>query len=275
MISQLSVPFAIWIGSAVAALGWGMFLRLRGANFKLLPAAALSLLVLAQPAFVSLFSGLRSALFSLAAFATASSAAAFARRQDPRRIVLFGGSLAGTQLIHPMCGTMTTLVLPWVLRRSFGDTFRGRTVGLYLSVLFIPAMVSIALVFLFFVQHVHLPKWPVLAMRATSSDFVPSLFIVASAVPLAVATLRCHVPVTRSVLATTGSMILVTSLILELFVGGHQWALSAAGLSPLLVVALVDGSQGDGRRIDAFVLLSASALLIWTLFLSFPEYGNA
>jgi hypothetical protein len=102
-------------------------------------------------------------------------------------------------LIHPTCGTMTTLVLPWVLRRSFGDTFRGRTVGLYLSVLFIPAMVSIALVFLFFVQHVHLPKWPVLAMRATSSDFVPSLFIVASAVPLAVATLRCHVPVTRSV----------------------------------------------------------------------------
>src|SRR4051812_19176130 len=252
-----------------------MFLRLRGANFKLLPAAALSLLVLAQPAFVSARGGLQSALFSLAAFATASSAAAFANRQDPRRIVLFGGSLAGTQLIHPMCGTMTTLLLPWVLRRSFGETFRGRTVGLYVSVLFIPAMVSIALVFLFFVQHVHLPKWPALAMQPKSSDLVSSLFIVASAVPLAVATLRCHVPVTRSVLATTGSIILTTSLILELFVGGHQWALSAAGLSPLLVVALADGSEGAGRLIEAFVLVSASTALIWTLFFSFPEYGNA
>jgi len=188
MIRQLSVPFALLLGSTLIALGWSMFLRLRRANFTFLPATVLSFFVLAQPAFGSLLNSVRSALFGLAAFTTASSAAAFARRQDPRRIVLFGGSLAGAQLIHPMCGTMTTLVLPWVLRRSFGETFRGRTVGLYLSVLFIPAMAGIALAFLMLIQHVTLPKWPPLAKPLRPADILSYLLIIVSAVPVAVAT---------------------------------------------------------------------------------------
>jgi hypothetical protein len=133
--------------SLTVALLFGLFLllfgRLRRSEFKQSEAAGLALLALAQPAYAGP-EVVHSAIIALAAYAVATAAEAFVQRQDPRRIVVLGGSLAGAQLASPVWGTITMLVLPLALRRTLPAADAARLVGLYLSLLFIPLLMSLS-----------------------------------------------------------------------------------------------------------------------------------
>ena len=86
--------------------------------------------------------------------AVACSAAAFAERADPRRIMLFGGSLAAIQLVDPLGGFLAAGLLPATLVIGGGRESRQRQAGLYVILMFLPLMTAGLL--LYFVLTLHL-----------------------------------------------------------------------------------------------------------------------
>src|SRR5690349_4832724 len=139
------MSFAQSIGywSAVALLLCGfcfvLMQKLRASGYSLPLAVAFALVSLAEPAYFCA-GALRTVLFCIACFAIAWAAAALVRRQEPRPIVLLGSSLAGAQFLYPLSGAATTLVLPFALRRAFAGSGARHGMGLYIPLLFIPAL---------------------------------------------------------------------------------------------------------------------------------------
>lgn len=139
---------------AAALLGGGFLIWLRGAGYSHMLAALLSVVVLAQAGpFVAVGAG-KSLWLALGVWAVVSSAAAFATRADPRRIILFGGSLAAIQLLDPLGGFLTAGLLPATLAIGHSRVDPRQTAGLYALLMFMPLMTAVLLLYLARVQHI-------------------------------------------------------------------------------------------------------------------------
>lgn len=154
-----SAPHWLIIVALLGLLGMLLFVKLSAAGYPRTFAASLSAVALVHPAFPNPASGVVSVLFALVAFAMAISAIAFAHSPDARRTILLGGSLAGAQLVNPICGVLSAISVPVILRESLVSGQTGRTLGQIISVLFIPALIAVLLMFAWIGRHENSFPW--------------------------------------------------------------------------------------------------------------------
>jgi hypothetical protein len=269
-----SAALAHWVilAALLSVFAGVLYRRLRAAEYRRVRAAAFSALALAQPAFAVPATAIRSVLVAMAAYAIGSTAAAFVQRQDPRRIVLLGGSLAGAQLVHPVWGTLTTIVLPLALRRQVTATTSARTAGLYVSLLFIPALSSAALLYLSLVQHFDGVPWRGFVSPGAYAVIVASAVL--PAIPLFTALARSpmqiHALSFAILCALMVGMNIVGSCVASQPLPGFAAALGALGI---LLIAQWPVSATRDR--NAALLMVSSLALSWTAALMAGELAHA
>ncbi len=269
-----SAALAHWVILAVllSVFAGVLYRRLRGAEYRRVRAAAFTVLALAQPAFAVPATAIRSILVAVAAYAIGSTAAQFVRRQDPRRIVLLGGSLAGAQLVHPVWGTLTTIVLPLALRHQVTATTSARTAGLYVSLLFIPALSSAALLYLSLAQHFDGVQWRGFVSPGQYAVLVAAAVLPAT--PLFIALARAPMKIHALSLAILCTLIVAMNVVGSC-VAAQPLAEFAAALGALGVLLIAHWAVSATRDRHAALLMVASLALSWTAALMTAELAHA
>jgi len=263
-VSFAHLPHVLGLGALLFFLSGLIFVHLRGSNLSSFQASALGGLSLVQPGYLDGNVGISAALLALATLAVGLATLAFVKRQDPRRTVLLGGSLAAAQIVHPLWGTAATIVLPFTLHRSLGVSAE-RVTGLYVSLLFLPAITSILLVCLTATGDLDPPRWPSLSdmpgkislLSAASTVLAGSVFLIASTVSLRGAGLAA--------LAVTGTLVLFTSVGLQMVDHSAQILPCAAAMSVSLLLVLVPSSKSTVHFRTAIAVVTANAAFSWAL----------
>jgi hypothetical protein len=271
---HLNAAILDWLilAALLSALCWIVFAQLRTAGYCPVPAATIALLTFAQPAFAGATIGTRSAVFVAAIYATGRSAVAFVHRQDPRRIVLLGSSLAGAQFVHPVWGAAVSLILPVALGRSLAGENLGRVAGLCLSLLFIPALAATTLIYFSAVRHLELPHWPPASVTPQISDRIALCVLAAfMATPLFLARIVEPVPPSGRIVSFMYAMLVTVSVAFSAF-GHNQLLECAAAASSLLVLMVMNWSQSPKRASTAMLLVGGNFALCWMLLLAETEF---
>lgn len=256
------LPHALVLAPLLVLYGL-IVLHLRAAGLGSYQSALLGGVSLAQPGYLIEKSALSIALFALAALAVGITTLAFAKRQDPRRTVMLGGSLAGAQIAHPLWGTAAIIMLPLALRRSMGIGAE-RSAGLYVSLLFIPAITTIVLVYLMATGSFAL-------QAATAFRSPPKLNLFSIAITLssgAAFLLACLIiRKSRSTLVMGGISVLLASIVLQVVGAGTQLLPCAAAVSVFLLLLLTPSSKNGVRFRTAIGACVVNAALCWGLAL--------
>ncbi len=258
-MSGLSVP--PWLVSAMLLCGLGLILFrwLRSCRCDPATSGLLSALVLAQPAFWDFRISASATLLSAAAGGVSFATLSFLKDQDVRRIALLGGSLAGAQLVNPLWGTMTTIMVPLALRRTLDDRKAGGLTGLYVSILFIPALTAVGFVILdeqfrsevWALAHFHSAQ---VGMRTIVASLLPAVPLVA-----ALAVRPWDAP--ASIIAAVAVALLVASVVLDLVAIESNPVSAAFAVLSLMLVA--GSSARPPVRPWALLLLATTSLASW------------
>ncbi len=222
-----------------------LYLRLRASQYSLSASLLITTLGVAQPAYTYSAYGFHSALFAISIYAMCAATTAFACKQDPRRIVLFGGSLAGAQLIHPICGAAASIALPVTLRRSMGTGNARSTAGIVISVLFIPVLVAICSLYLSG-ENVWLLRWSSWKASAAQRLTVATIGAGLGIAPL-LAILRFRPAGSRTIIGVIGVIAAAASFV-SAIIGGPQYALQSPAAAGSLLVYLVSEWAPDTKR---------------------------
>ena len=142
---------AVLLPGSLLAIGGFAWLRRAGYPAWLSILLAAAALLQAGPALATVQR--QSLWLAAGVLAVACSAAAFAERADPRRIMLFGGSLAAIQLVDPLGGFLAAGLLPATLVIGGGRESRQRQAGLYVILMFLPLMTAGLLLYFVLIQH--------------------------------------------------------------------------------------------------------------------------
>lgn len=127
-------------GLVAGAFGW-----LRGAGIPTGAAILIMLFAALQAGPVLAVAGEGHSLWlALALGGVTASAAAFAEREDARRVILFGSALAAIQLADPLGGMLAAGLVPVAVAMHAGTEPR-RTAGLYALLLFLPLATGVIL----------------------------------------------------------------------------------------------------------------------------------
>jgi hypothetical protein len=249
-----------------------LFSRLRAARYGVPSSLLLTTLCIAQPAYVNSNTGFRSIVLAISVYAMCAAAMAFAQRQDPRRIVLLGGSLATAQLIHPLCGAAASIALPVTLRRSIaGDNIRS-TVGVVVSVLFIPALVAIGSLYLL-VQNASLLRWPVSTAFSRRELVLASIGAILGIVPLFIA-LKVR-PAACTIVVGVLAMIVAAGSLTSAMFSGKEYALQSSAAAGGLLLYVVSGWVPDGKRVGLAVSAAlANSAVGWFLAFALVRLGR-
>jgi len=257
-----------WLSTGALLIGFWAILtaRLRASHFNPLGAAALAALALAQPAYIGQ-DALRAGLLALAAYAVTSSGQAFVERQDPKRIVFLGSSLAGAQLASPVWGVLASLAFPLAVRRLLPVFEPARLAGLYISLFFIPALMALTFVGLFVAGQLEIPHWSVQAKPRIIESASHLLSIAILTLPLLLAVkLRPRKPPTFLAI-TVCALMAGSSTVIDLF-GFESAAFRlqyGAAVAGLTIVVVSSWNADYGRLRFAVFAVSASPLLCWIL----------
>jgi hypothetical protein len=246
------------VGFVLCAFCFVLFSNLLANGYSRLVAFGLSLFSLVQPAYLE-EGAPRTILFSFISFTVPWGAAALVQRQDPRRIVLLGSSLAGVQFLNPVCGTATMLILPFALRRAFVSDGIKHGTGLYISLLFIPALALACC-------SIGQPEFPFsMALRQKLVAPFPALALVplAAAIPVAFAAAQLRravrLPVIAVIAALAGVGVFGTML------GFQRPNITTAVLPALSVFVASCWPDSPHREHKAMLLIGASSALSWLL----------
>jgi hypothetical protein len=249
-----------WLAVGLVLCGFCFILvrKLQAGGYSPPMALGLGLTAMVQPG--NLETGaLRTILFSATTFAVAWAAAALVQRQEPRRIVLLGSSLAGAQLLHPLCGAAATLILPFAVRKSLSNAGIRHGTGLYISLLFIPLLA--------------LAYWSIAQPELSALRDLPAklpgpfpwlaLAPIVAAVPIALAAVRIRnavpLPVVAVIAAVTGMGALGTLLSIQ------RPNVTSAVLSVLSVFVASCWEDSPRRERNALLLIAANLVLSWSL----------
>jgi hypothetical protein len=269
-----SAALAHWaiLAALLSVFAGLLYWRLRAAEYQRVRAAAFSFVALAQPAFAVPATAIRSVLVAIAAYAIGSTAAGFVQRQDPRRIVLLGGSLAGAQLVHPVWGTLTTIMLPLALRRQVTATSSARTAGLYVSLLFIPALSSAALLYLSLAEHFDGVQWRGFLSPGTYVAIVSAAVLPAA--PLFIALARAPSKIHALPLALLCALMVAMNIVGSC-VAAQPLPGSGAALAALAILLIAQWPPSATRDRTAALLMVSSLALSWTAALITAELAHA
>lgn len=173
-----------------ALLAGGFLIWLRRAGYGWPVAVTLSAFALSQAGMIAAVTGPGHSLWlALGVGAVAASTSAFAEREDARRIILVGSSLAAIQLCDPMGGLVAAGLLPATIAARQTRDGPHKTAGLYALLLFLPVMAALVLLYLSRAQHLDLarllagPSLPGLHLDVRWR-FSPALGLAAVLVPL-------------------------------------------------------------------------------------------
>jgi hypothetical protein len=222
-----------------------LFSRLRAARYGLPVSLLIAVLGVAQPAYLYSAKGFHSALFTISIYAMCAAATAFACKQDARRIVLLGGSLAGAQLIHPICGAAATIALPVALRRSMVTNYARGTAGIVISVLFIPVSVAMGSLYLLS-EKAWLFRWPSSNASAGQPLAVAAIGAAFGIVPLLVILRFCPAG-SRTIIGVIGIIAAGASFV-SAVIGGREYALQSSAAAGSLLVYLISEWAPDTKR---------------------------
>lgn len=268
-----------WIveGLLLAALGSLLAAHLSRVGYSRWIATLLAWLAIAQPAYLGAHA-LRSALASLSAFGVAASANAFLERQDPRRIVLLGSSLAGAQLANPLWGIVASVVVPLAVKKSLPSIDSARLAGLYISLLFIPVLMAITLAIFLATEH-HSWPWPTLtgiseiSLNDRASQCV---LILLTSAPLLLA-LKVGQSYRDCWHVLPLSMVIVMAALVAVWLGKDARTLaleSGATLAALALALISMWPPAPWRSGKAILAGMASPALCWTVCLmTGPSHG--
>lgn len=248
---------------AFAVLGGALFARLRRQKWSAFPAAILSALVILQPALTNSEGGLRAALFALAIVAVVHSALSLLERQNARRIVFLGGSLAGAQLVDPLCGAATTLVLPLVLQNSIGGG-GAKTVGFWSSLVFVPILAGTVLVYFSLRAEGRVLHWPVPTFASSAPAWTP-VCILLSAAPLAFTLYYGRRLRGASLLASVAACVVVVGSAVSGFAGRDELAMCEIAFAALLAIAISMWPRGEIAARHAILLGTVNSAWAWLL----------
>jgi hypothetical protein len=259
---SMVAPIGYWsaVGFVLCGFCFVLFRNLLASGYTHLMAFGLSLGSLVQPAYLET-NGLRTVLFSFISLTTAWGAAALVQRQEPRRIVLLGSSLAGAQFLNPICGTATMLLLPFALRRALANDGIKHGTGLYISLLFIPAL---ALAYCSITQ----PEFPFsMALRQKLLAPFPAIALVplAAAIPVAFAAAQLRSAVRLPLIAVIAALAGVG--VFGTVLGFQRPEITIAALAALSVFISSCWPDSPDREQKAMLLIGASLALSWLLAL--------
>jgi hypothetical protein len=257
----------------VAVLGTVLFLRLRTAEYRLPASLLIAVPCVAQPAYTHVVSGFHIALFAISMYAMCAAATAFARKQDPRRTVLLGGSLAGAQLVHPVCGAAASIALPITLRRSLVTDNARSTVGAVVSVLFIPVLAAIGSLY-FVSQNVSAFRWPISKAFPDHGLISAAIEAACGIIPLlTVLALRSAPP--RSIIGVL-CVIAAAASFVSAIMGGQGYALQSSATAGALLAYLISEWSPDTKRAGLAIGAAVSNFAIaWLLAFRLAGLGHA
>lgn len=241
-----------------------IYLHLRASNLQSHRAALLGLVSLMQPAYLEANSAIPTVLFALAVMAVGVATLAFSKRQDPRKTVLLGGALAGAQIAHPIWGTAATIALPFTLHRSMGSGAE-RATGLYVSLLFVPAITTIALAYLAATGELQLPHWPGAQGLSTKIDLFSTVITILAGAIFLGAWLVLRKRPGRSALAIIGVLVLLVSVVLQVMGHDSELLSCAAAVGIVLLLMLLPYSASAVRFRTAMAVCATNAAMCWAL----------
>jgi hypothetical protein len=251
--------------SLVGVFFFVLFSRLRAAQYGVTSSVLLTTLCIAQPAYVYSSTGFGSIVLAISVYAMCAAAMAFAQRQDPRRIVLLGGSLATAQLINPLCGAAASIALPVTLHRSIAGGNIRSTLGVVVSVLFIPALVSIGSLYLL-VQNASLLRWPASTIFSGRELMLASIGAILGIVPLFIA-LRLRPAACVIVVGVLATIVAAGSLA-SAVLSGREYVLQSSAAAGGLLLYHVSDWVADGNRVGLAVSAAISNFAV-ACFLAF------
>jgi hypothetical protein len=271
VISSSAAVYEFSTLALVAVFGTVLFSRLRTADYAIPAALLIAVFCVAQPAYAHAVSGFHAVLFAISMYAMCAAATAFVRKQDPRRTVLLGGSLAGAQLIHPMCAA-ASIALPFALRRSLVTEDARGTVGAIVSVLFIPALAAIGSLYLLS-QNLSVLRWPISKAFPDQGSILGSIEAASGILPL-LAVLALRSAPSRSIIGVLCVIAAAASLV-SAIIGGQEYALQSSAAAGTLLAYLISEWPSDTKRAGLAVGAAVSNFVVaWLLAFELAGPGN-
>lgn len=203
--------------------------------------------------------------FALGIAALAASASAFAEREDLRRVILFGGSLAAVQFCDPSGALVAAGMLPATFALGAPREARKAT-GLFAMLLFMPIIAGGLLLYLSHVGYRFMPPaaWVPVPHVMTSTNVAMAIipaFIVAPALWIARRT-RAGRASFYVVAATVFAMAIVA-----LNGGIREPAMLLSVAVPITVVAMAALPASPRRERCALFVAGTCAVLSWVAFI--------
>ncbi len=251
-------------------LATGFFIWLRHARFDCGMAGLLTGVIFAQAGvLICAVEPGHSLWLTAGTAAVAASAANFAARQDARRVIILGGSLAAIQFSAPLGGLMAAGMLPAAVAIGHARSDLRKTAGLFALLLFVPAITAGVLFYLARVQNFTVADFASVPLRPGAQEgFTP--WLVASfglvVVPLpAQWGLRCALYGRAPLLVALGS---VAAAVLAAIAGmtGDPSSLMAVA-APLTLAALAGWPPSRERKCYALVAAVLCLVLSWGFLL--------
>jgi hypothetical protein len=255
---------------AIAAL---LAAQLRTEGYGPSASVALGGLAIAQPAYTMGVNALHTALLALVTCAIAVCAVALVKEQSARRIILLGGSLAGAQLVNLPDGLAAALMLPAVLRLPRSRVDVERTLGLYVLLLFLPALVLLGRLYFAWLGQTEIARWSDEAWPAASNRM--ALVALAAAImflPVLLQSLAVEASIAVSVILSLAAATLIAALISS--PTGSVCAVAAI-LPPLAVLLTGQWPRSARRARNAVLTVAGATMLAWTYALAGRAFAHA
>lgn len=255
-----------WVAFSLVGAGlWALLVvRLKQSGYPGGWAIACGAAAVAQPALSQPMLAAQCLLFSAFSYSLASAALGFAEQQDPRRIILLGGSLAGAQIVSPVSGLLFAASIPFVLRYSRAGRESSSATGLLALLLFLPALVAVALLWPKFAHDLAIMR-PALPGRTSSglSAFAPPLGLLPLLPPLLLA---ANQNLVRARIVGGVAYVLCAGAVVSQCLGAGDYSKALlASTGPLITLLIAGLPIGAARLRDASLCAASGLLLSWVV----------
>jgi hypothetical protein len=249
----------------LAALLWAMLAaRLKQAGYPNRWAIACGAVAVMQPAFLEPTFGAQCLLFSAFSYALGSAVLGFIEHQDPRRIILLGGSLAGTQILSPVNGLLFAASIPLVLGYSRPDRKSSSTTGLMVLLLFLPALAALALLWPRAGQDLAILRPAMPARSLSGSAALAPPFALLALLPSLVFVAMQN-PTRARIVGGVAYVLCAGALVSQFFNAGDFSNALLTSTSPLVVLLIAGLPIGAARLRNASLCTVSGVALSWAI----------